>query len=147
MVLVNSCIDKKNETTLHSLFTGLSPRQHMQIVDKVFANHSYIPDETTPSDSFVDIDQAELEYLVDESFTNWSFRLVDFIIGSGVYLNGILEEYSHLTALNRIHLLKMLKVKLAKKQHEQFMEIKLTETLIGLFVKASDFFSGKLESI
>jgi len=142
MILVNSCIDKKNENTLHNLLVSISPFQQIKIINRVFANLDYKVDKTMSSDSFIDIDQEEVEYLVDESFVNWSLRLVDFITGYKLFLKDILDVYPQLDIIDRISILKILKIKLTKKQHQQFMDRDFTESLVRLYVKAGDFFNG-----
>lgn len=99
-------------------------------------------------DSFVDFDQEELEFLIDESNHNWAFRLVDYLCDSKHCLAGLLNDFAGFDLVDRINLLKVLKVKLAKshktkEQRSEFaLDVAYVDTFMCLYIKASAFFKG-----
>lgn len=99
-------------------------------------------------DSFVDFDQEELEFLIDESNHNWAFRLVDFLLDSKDCLAGMLKEFAGFDLVDRINLLKVFKVKLAKsskskEQRSEFaLDVAYVDAVMRLHIKASAFFKG-----
>lgn len=102
-------------------------------------------------DSFVDFDQEELEFLIDESNHNWAFRLVDYLCDSKHCLAGLLNDFAGFDLVDRINLLKVLKVKLAKshrtkeQRSELALDVDYVDIFICLYIKASAFFKGLID--
>lgn len=147
MILVNSCIDKHNEDLLTVHFQSMTSHNFIKMIGKVFSNLDYVKhgDRT----DFVDHDQMELEFLVDESNSNWSYRLVDYLLETDSFINEILSCFGTYDLIDRINIAKMLKVKLYKSQKSSdetykstFLNVKFVEVLLKLYEAASQFFLG-----
>lgn len=162
MILVNLCIDKHNESELDIHFTKLDTHDFIKLLNRVFTNLDYVSNKADTANNnkclFIDMDQEELEFLVDESSSNWSFRLVDYLLETEVYLSRVLCEFHTYDLIDRISLLKVFKVKLFKScQSDQAHAVSsfrvlisssdFIENFVAMHVKANRFFLDYLVNL
>ena len=149
MILVNSCIDKHHEDMFGPFIHTLTTHNFIKMIGMVFSNLDYV--KQGDKKDFVDHDQIELEFLVDEAQSNWSFRLVDYLLEDESFVNQVMSSFGTYDLIDRINIAKLLKVKLFRSQNPSdetyekstFLYVKFVEVILKIYQAACQFFLGK----